>query len=726
VNFYRLLLFVSFALCLEASDAPLRSDSRLLDAQSPYLRQHADNLVDWYPWGEAAFERARAEAKPIFLSIGYSTCHWCHVMERESFMDATTADILNQDYICIKVDREERPDIDRIYMNFVQASTGSGGWPMSVWLTPDLKPFFGGTYFSPESQYGRPGFKSLLTQIADSWAKESGQIEAMAEEIHEGLKAQLKTELGASLDISADMLSQGASTFARQFDSGYGGFGRAPKFPRPSVLHFLHRVALREGLESDAGQEILAMSTQSLRAMAAGGIYDHLGGGFHRYSVDRTWHVPHFEKMLYDQSQLVTAYLEAYQLTGDAFFAGVARGILHYVSRDMTAPGGGFYSAEDADSLVSAESTEHSEGAFYIWAQAEIEALLGGDAALFHYVYGVESDGNVTSDPHQEFTSKNILKQQHSVAEAAVKFKQSEARITEALESARQRLLEARSQRPRPNLDDKILTAWNGLMISAYARAYNALGDPEYLEAATRAAVFLKTNLVEPESQTLLRSFREKPSGIEAFTIDYACLIQGLLDLYEAGFDSQWLQWAESLQQKQDALFWDETDGGYFASSANDPSVIIRMEAYTDGALPSDNSVAARNLLRLSAMLNKPQWSEQADQILRAASGQSVGAIPQMLAALDFALQKPQQIVIAGSSDSPDTQTLRGIINQRFHPHRIVLLADGAEGQAFLAKHEEAYEAMQAIEGKATAYICEDFTCERPSNDPEVIQELLR
>jgi uncharacterized protein YyaL (SSP411 family) len=712
-----------------AAKAPIQPDSHLANEQSPYLRQHMDNLVDWYPWGEAAFQRAREEKKPIFLSIGYSTCHWCHVMERESFMDPATAKIMNEHYISIKMDREERPDIDRVYMKFVQATTGSGGWPMSVWLTPELKPFFGGTYFPPEGKYGRPGFKDLLTGIAESWAKGSARIEQSADQIVAQLKSSSGQGNAASTIPTVEALLAGAHDFAQQFDAKHGGFGSAPKFPRPATLNFLHRIAMREGIESEEGQRILAITSKTLRSMADGGIYDHLGGGFHRYSVDQFWHVPHFEKMLYDQAQLVIAYLDAYQLTGDEDFADVARDVLHYVSREMTAPNGGFYCAEDADSLFEAGKPEHGEGVFYIWEQSEIDALLGSDAALFNYAYGVQPKGNAPSDPHQEFTNKNILIQRHSVAEAAKQFELSESAAADTLRAARTRLLEARAQRPRPNLDDKILTAWNGLMISAYARAHAVLGDSKYLITATEAARCLQANLYKSEEQTLLRSFREKPSAIDAFAADHAFLIQGLLDLYEAGFDREWLQWAKVLQQRQDALFWDDENGSYFASLADDASVIVRMKESYDGAIPSENSVAAHNLLRLAAMLNNDRWETQARTILRNFSDQitqSPTSVPQMLVALDFALQKPQQIVIAGQQHARDTRALLKIVNQEFRPHSVVLLADGEAGQAFLAEHTEAYRYMIPRDGKATAYICENFVCELPTNDPEKVAELLK
>jgi len=723
-----LLILTTFTCALFAQEDTVHPGSRLLNEKSPYLLQHADNLVDWYPWGEEAFRRAREENKPIFLSIGYSTCHWCHVMERESFMDESSAQILNTHYVSIKIDREERPDIDRIYMRFLQTTTESGGWPMSIWLTPDLKPFFGGTYFPPEEKYGRPGFKDILNKIVLSWEENSDGLEQLANDITNQLNTLPLEKEGDRSQTSAEAIHTGIDLFTQSFDTSYGGFGKAPKFPSPATLNFLHRAAMRVVKTSPTGQQILDMTSKTLRAMANGGIYDHLGGGFHRYSLDSRWHVPHFEKMLYDQAQLVIAYLDAYQITGDPAFAEVACDVLNYVNRNMTAPDGGFYSAESAESLLEAGKSEQGDGVFYIWKQSEIDSLLGEDAALFNFVYGIQSKGNVPVELHPEFTHQNILIQQYSTAEAAEKFKLNEPVAALKLNAARQRLLDARAKRPHPLIDDKILTAWNGLMISAYARAYAVLGKPEYLLAATRAALFLKKNLIHLERQTLLRSFHGTPSKVDAFAIDYALLIQGLLDLYSAGFDFQWLQWAEVLQCMQDDLFWDDESGSYFTSQSDDDSLIVRLKEYEDRAIPSENSVSTLNLLRLSVMLNNEIWQQQAQQILHNFSRwmqESPTAVPQMLVALDFALQKPQQIVLAGKQHARDTRALMKLVNAEFRPHSVVLLTDGRTGQAYLAGHNEAYGSMVPLEKKATAYICKDFVCQSPSNDPEEVAVLL-
>lgn len=703
--------------------------NHLVHEQSPYLRQHMDNPVDWYPWGEEAFQKARDENKPIFLSIGYSTCHWCHVMERESFMDPETAKLLNEYFVSIKIDREERPDIDRVYMTFVQATTGSGGWPMNVWLTPDLKPFFGGTYFPLESKYGYPAFKVILERVASAWENNPEQIEKSAR----GVLAQLRV-ISDQVNKNAEMptfevLVRGVEDFSRQFDSEYGGFGSAPKFPRPSSLNFMHRFANRQGNESDEGLQLLQMTSETLHAMANGGIYDHIGGGFHRYSVDRFWHIPHFEKMLYDQAQLVIAYLDAFQLTGDQRFAEVARDVLQYVSRDMTASEGGFYSAEDADSLFVIGEPEHGEGVFYVWEKEEIHFLLGDDTELFCYFYGVNTKGNAPSDPQNEFINKNILIRRHTVAEAAVHFEQSEAWVRERLQAARQTLFVAREKRPRPNLDDKILTSWNGLMISAYARAYTVLGEIKYLEAAIESASFIKAHLYSVETRSLVRSYREKPSNIAAFAADYSFLIQGLLDLYHGSLEIQWLQWAESLQEKQNALFWDDTNGGYFASHGNDDTVILRMKEFYDGALPSENAVSALNLMRLAAMLDRDLWKQYANKIISSVSleaRKSPSAIPQMLVSLDFMMQKPRQIVIAGEKDANDTKALLELVYQKFRPHCVLLLADGERGQQYLAEHADFYESVSPINGNAAAYVCENYVCQLPTHDLEKLEKLLR
>nr|MBA3543779.1 thioredoxin domain-containing protein [Chthoniobacterales bacterium] len=581
--------------------AHVQHTNRLANEKSPYLLQHAHNPVDWYPWGKEAFEKAQREKKPIFLSIGYSTCHWCHVMAHESFENEEVAAFLNSRFVSIKVDREERPDVDRVYMTFVQATTGSGGWPLNVWLTPSLKPFVGGTYFPPEDRQGQPSFLKVLRRIADAWEKDRPKISESGNQIMTALAHSAAAPPGTA-KIDAKLIDTAYQQIARSYDSREGGFGGAPKFPRPVTLNFLFDFYHRSPTNSDKGDAALGMALLTLRKMAAGGIHDHLGGGFHRYSVDGLWRVPHFEKMLYDQAQLASAYLDAYQITGDLRYEAIARDTLDYVRRDLTDAGGGFYSAEDADSLTKAGGKEKAEGAFYVWTKDEVDQALAENAELFNYQYGVEAEGNAPegSDPQGEFQGKNILYQPQSFTETAKHFERSELDVEESMRYRRATLLELRDKRPRPHLDDKIITAWNGLMITAFARGAQVLGDATYLESATRAAEFVRTKLYDEKTHTLTRSYRGGPSAVGGFAEDYAFFIQGLLDLYEASFDVKWLQLAEQLQEAQDRLFWDERNGGYFTSTGDDPSILIRLKEDNDNAEPAPSSIAARNLLRLA------------------------------------------------------------------------------------------------------------------------------
>ncbi len=696
---------------------PPHAPNRLAREKSPYLIQHKDNPVDWHPWGAEAFDLAKSGNKPVFLSIGYSTCHWCHVMAHESFENPEVAAVMNEYFINIKVDREERPDVDRLYMAFVQATTGGGGWPMSVWLTPDGKPFFGGTYFPPQDRFGRPGFVTVLERIAELWARERERVVEQSERVTEALR-DASAGGGDGQVPGFGALTTGFEAFANSYDAEHGGFGGAPKFPRPSVFNFLLRIhAHGDGRRS---AQALEMTLQTLRQMAAGGIHDHLGGGFHRYAVDERWHVPHFEKMLYDQAQLAASYVDAWQITKSAEFADAARGILGYVDRALSHPSGGFFSAEDADSLFAHGKPEHGEGAFYVWTQEEIVALLGADdAAIFNRHYGVEPGGNAAagSDPHGEFTGRNILARRVPAA-----IEESEDEVRAILERCRAALFAAREQRPRPHLDDKILTAWNGLMISAFAKAGAVLGEPAFVARAEKAARFLRTEMADPQSGELLRSWREGPGNVRGFAEDYAFLIQGLLDLYEADLEAGWLEWALALQQKQDALFRDPESGVYFGSAGDDPLVPVRMKDDSDGAEPSANAISALNLLRLGAMLHDEAFSHAAEKILAAFAAPLTGApaaVPQMLTALDTALAPPRQIVIAGEKSDPAVAAFARKIRETFHPNQVILLADGDEGQRLLARTSGAIAAMRPINGKPALYVCENFTCQPPITDPE-------
>ncbi|HWY51563.1 MAG TPA: thioredoxin domain-containing protein [Chthoniobacterales bacterium] len=733
--------------------------NKLAQEKSPYLLQHAHNPVDWYPWGEEAFAKARRENKPIFLSIGYSTCHWCHVMAHESFENEETAAIMNREFVSIKVDREERPDVDRVYMTFVQATTGGGGWPMSVWLTPDLKPFVGGTYFPPVDRYGQPGFTKVLERIAAAWKQDHEKIAEQGSKIVEALRESQNAQPEVAARIDNQVFQTAYEQLSRSFDDKEGGFGIAPKFPRPVALNFLTRIYARDS-KSESGKHALEMDLVTLRKMAAGGMHDHLGGGFHRYSVDRYWHVPHFEKMLYDQAQLATAYIDAFQITQDRQYADVARGVLDYVARDMASKEGGFFSAEDADSLdpvaavydrrdEQAKSSEigahraplqKSEGAFYVWTEKEVDAVLGDESGLFKFHYGVQPHGNAPegSDPQDEFRGKNILIERHTIAETAKDFKTSEDEARQSLARSREKLLSIRNKRPRPHLDDKIIAAWNGLMISAYARGAQVLDEPRYLESATRAAKFVRANLYDQENKLLFRNYREGRSQIEGFADDYAFVIQGLLDLYEASFDVEWLKFALQLQETQDRLFFDEKNGGYFSTSGKDASVVLRMKDDNDSAEPAASSIAALNLLRLAQFRDDKKLDERARKTIDAFGptlSHFASAMPQMLVALDYSLAKPRQIVVAGKTDPPSpgsggtsnegTKPLLKEVHRHFLPNKILILADGGDGQKFFSEKNEAFGAMSPIDGKPAAYVCENFTCKAPVTDPKALRDLL-
>src|SRR6266404_3230175 len=713
----------------EVSPAHVEHTNRLAQEKSPYLLQHAHNPVDWYPWGEEAFAKARRENKPIFLSIGYSTCHWCHVMAHESFENEEVAAIMNREFVNIKVDREERPDVDRVYMTFVQATTGGGGWPMSVWLTPDLKPFVGGTYFPPEDRYGQPGFKKVLERIAAAWKQDHEKIVDQSSKIMSALRESQAAQSAASAKIDNQVFDKAYEQFARTFDEKEGGFGSVPKFPRPVAFNFLSRLYARDP-KSETGKHALEMDLITLRKMAAGGMHDHLGGGFHRYSVDRYWHVPHFEKMLYDQAQLAAAYLDAFQITQDRQYESIARDILDYVGRDMTSKDGGFFSAEDADSLFEHGKPEHGEGAFYIWTKREIDAAIGDAAEIFDFHYGVQPHGNAPegSDPQDEFRGRNILIERHPIAETAKHFKKSEDEVRRSLTRSREKLLLIRARRPRPHLDDKIISAWNGLMISAFARAAQVLDEPRYLALATEAAKFIREHLYDESHKVLYRNYREGRSGIEGFADDYTFVIQGVVDLYEASFNVEWLKFAVELQATQDRLFSDEKNGGYFSTSGNELSVPLRMKDDNDSAEPAASSISAINLLRLAQFRGDKQLEERAQRTINAFSAtlsHFASAMPQMLVALDYSLGKSRQIVIAGRPDNPAAKALLVEVHRHFLPNKILVLADGAQGQEYLGEKNEAIRAMSMVDGKPAAYVCENFTCKTPVTDPKALEKLL-
>jgi uncharacterized protein YyaL (SSP411 family) len=715
---------------------PSSSPNRLAREKSPYLLQHAHNPVDWFPWGEEAFAKARKESKPIFLSVGYSTCHWCHVMEHESFESAAIAAFLNEHFVSIKVDREERPDVDHVYMTFVQATTGHGGWPMSVWLTPELRPFVGGTYFPPTDVPGRPGFITVLRRIAELWQTEREQIEDKATSLLSALR-QAETEVAATTEESwkpMKAVQTGFDQYTRMFDSQDGGFGGAPKFPRPSNLEFLlHLAAQKDTPGAHAPSDAAAgMALHTLRKMANGGMHDHLGGGFHRYSVDAQWHVPHFEKMLYDQAQLAQSYLTAYQISGEDFFARVARNILQYVAHDLTSPEGGFFSAEDADSLPHAGAARKLEGAFYVWTYEEVGEVLGEDRlAEFCAIYGLEPGGNVpvSSDPHGELDQKNILTQRLTLAEAVERFNRKPENMEQRIADDRSALLAKRGLRPRPHLDDKILTAWNGLMIGAYARAAQILGDPTFLRAAQKAATFVRNNLFDAATGTLRRSYRQGPSDIHGFAADYAFLISGLLDLYEADFDLAWLRWAQQLQDTLDLHFWDEDHGGYFSTTDGDPAILLRLKEDYDGAEPAPTSVAVLNLCRFGQLLHNDTMLDHARHAIRAFSArldaQPFG-MPLLLAAAAQLETPPIHLILHSANPAdPGLAALRAEAHRRHLPQLVVIQITDETSRAFFAPQHPAVDSLPEKPAQPTAYLCENFVCRLPVTEPEALREII-
>ncbi|HVU16977.1 MAG TPA: thioredoxin domain-containing protein [Candidatus Didemnitutus sp.] len=705
--------------------------------RSPYLRQHADNPVDWLPWSDESLARARAEGKPVFLSIGYAACHWCHVMAHESFENPEVAALLNRSFISIKVDREERPDIDRIYMNYVQQTTGHGGWPMSVWLTPDGLPFYGGTYFPPSDRGGRPGFATLLGAIARHWTEQRDQIEKGAADVAATLReaaAAAPTREGSLADAAGDALEGAFRYFHENFDGEQGGFGGAPKFPRASVISFLFRVAAMQGPDSGVGAEAIRLATHTLRRMAEGGIHDHVGGGFHRYSVDERWHVPHFEKMLYDQAQIASNYLEAYQITGREVFAWVTRDILDYVLRDLCGPEGEFLSSEDADSRPDADAHEHREGAFYVWTRKEIESVLGEDAPLFCAHFGVRENGNAGADPTGELQGQNVLMQQCSLSDTARRAGIDLEAANEKLVASLARLRAARERRPRPGRDGKVVAAWNGLMISALARAARLLDEPKYLVAAGRAAEFLARHLSDESGDNLYRTWLGTRSPVPAFAEDYAAVIQGLLDLYEAGFDVRWLQCADRLQAAMDRMFWDERNGGYFSTRSDDATVIMRLKEDTDAAEASAISLAVANLVRLDWMIGAgPDGSttmtrtERARRAIDSLSRQWTSmpfALPQLLCGIEWVLSEPRTIALAGNATTSGFRALAGVAAKSFRLRQVLLHADGS-GAQWLGQTRPYLAAMKPVDGKPTAYVCENETCQAPVTTPEELARIL-
>jgi uncharacterized protein YyaL (SSP411 family) len=690
------------------------SENHLANEKSPYLLQHADNPVDWYPWGDEAFERARQEDRPIFLSVGYSTCHWCHVMAHESFEDPKVATLMNDTFVNIKVDREERPDIDSIYMSVCQMMTGSGGWPLTIVMTPEGKPFFAGTYFPRTGRFGRAGMLELVPKLAELWTDRREEVNGSAIEITGALSRQAEGSVGAELETRH--LDTAAFQLNQRFDEDHGGFGEAPKFPSPHNLTYLLRYWLRA--DDDWSKE---MVVRTLRGLRMGGIYDQVGMGFHRYSTDDAWLVPHYEKMLYDQAGLLMAYTEAFQATGDPLLRSTAEEIVEYVLRDMTSPEGAFFSAEDADS-------EGVEGKFYLWTLPELREVLGDeDGEMAAAVFNARTDGNFRDEATGKSQGTNILHLTRSMEELSASLEMATDDLEGRVGSIRERLLEARSHRVRPHLDDKVLTDWNGMMIAALAKAGSALGRPDMVEAAGRAATFVMDNLRRDDGR-LLHRYRDGEAAIEGHLDDYAFMVWGMLDLYEATFEPSYLRTAVELNRTMMEHFWDGTSWGLYLTPDDGEELLVRPKEVYDGAMPSGNSVAMLNLLRLSHLTGGPGLAKRASELGAAFSG-DVGRMPvgftQLMSALDMAISGVREVVIVGDPLSPDTKAMVEAIRRVFSPNTVVLFKDPAEGDGgivgiapFLIEHH-------VVDGRATAYVCQDHFCNRPTNDVDVMLEEL-
>jgi uncharacterized protein YyaL (SSP411 family) len=682
--------------------APVHTHTnRLAREKSPYLLQHQFNPVDWYPWGEEAFDKARRENKPLFLSIGYSTCHWCHVMERESFESETIAQFLNENFVSIKVDREERPDVDKIYMTFVQATTGQGGWPLNVFLAPDLKPFFGGTYFPPDNRYGRSSFLQLLQQIKNLWETKRDDLTKSAAQMHARLQeAAVGAEAASDTHLSAVTVRHAAALFKKAYDPRHGGFGDAPKFPQPSQPQLLLRYAKRFN-DDEARRMVLTTCDK----MATGGIHDHLGGGFARYSVDAEWLVPHFEKMLYDNAQLTQLYLDAYLVSGEGRYADVARDILGYLLRDMTSPEGGFYSAEDADS-------EGHEGKFYCWTTEELKQLLTPEEYKVAVRYfGLTEKGNFVDHSHpQPLAGQNVLSIMDSKLSAPEK---------KLLDSAKKKMSAAREKRVRPHLDDKVLASWNGLMLGAMARAYAVLGDAQYLAAAEKNVAFIRSHLWDAKTKTLYHRWREGQRDETQLLAAYAFLLSGVLELYEATLQPKHLEFAIELADSMLARFYDREHGGFWQSASGSSDLILRLKEDYDGAEPSGSSVAVLALLKLGHVTGRQDLHDAAEKSLRLFAKRLEDipqAVPYMLSALDFSLQEPRRAVVAGAPEQAETRRLLHAIHSVYQPNKVVL---GTIGPV-----EPFAKTLPAKDGPVV-YLCTGNACQPPTSEPAAVKELL-
>ncbi len=697
-----------------SSTEPPTKKNRLADSKSPYLLQHADNPVDWYPWGPEAFAKAVEEDKPIFLSIGYATCHWCHVMEHESFENPLVASLMNEAFINIKVDREERPDIDQVYMTVCQMMTGGGGWPLTIIMSPDKQPFYAATYIPRESQHGRIGMLDLVPRVAKLWQTDRDSIRSTSQQILDALeKMEGRSSEG---DIDPAAVDNAFTQFAGRYDATHGGFGSAPKFPSPHNLVFLTRYWHRTG-----NTQALTMVSNTLEQMRLGGVYDQVGFGFHRYSTDPEWLVPHFEKMLYDQAMLVFASTEAWLATSNPVFERTVREIITYVLRDMTSPDGAFYSAEDADS-------EGEEGLFYLWTTTEVEKILGKeDAAFATSVWSLESEGNYSDEVKGRRTGRNIPHLTSSHQEMARSLKMTDEDFEKRLEFIRSRLFEVREKRIHPLKDDKVLTDWNGLMAAAMAFAGRVFDEPEWVQAATSATDFVFEQM-HTKSGRMLHRYRDGDASIRGFLDDYVFMTTAMLELYDATFDPKYVERAVKLQQQTRELFWDKDHGGFFFTATDNEELLVRQKEIYDGAIPSGNSTAADNYIRLARLTSDSEYLQGANQIFAAFSNEAnqvPSAHSQLMSALQRGAGPSLEVVIAGEAGADDTEKLIATVREMYLPQAAVLLVPpGKSGRKIreLAPFAEAYE---PVDGKAAAYVCRDFTCQLPTTDPAKLAELL-
>ncbi len=688
--------------------------NRLVFEKSPYLLQHAANSVDWYPWGEEAFKRAEKEDKPVFLSVGYTTCHWCHVMERESFEDEEVAQLMNDAFVCIKVDREERPDVDNVYMTVTQAITGHGGWPMTVVMTPDKRPFFAGTYLPKNGAQGRPGMMDFIPSIKTYWVEQRDRLLESAEQITNAVKNISGGSPGE--ELTEKVLDAAVEQLASRFDPREGGFGGTPKFPIPHNLSFLLRHGKRTGNEN-----AIFMAEETLVKMRRGGVCDHVGFGFHRYSTDQHWLLPHFEKMLYDQALMALAYTDAYHATGKSEYATWTREILTYVLRDMTSEEGGFYSAEDADS-------EGEEGKFYVWDPAEVVKILGkAEGDLFNRVYNIEEGGNFFDEATRAPSGLNIPHLRKDLSEIAIDLGSDESDLRERLSASRQKLFDVRENRIHPQKDDKILTDWNGLMIAAFARAGMVLSEPTFVAAAKKASDFVLTTLRGDDGR-LKKRYRLGDAGLPAHLEDHAFLAWGLLELYEATFDARYLSEASGITEIMLAHFLDESEGGFFLTADDGEDLLVRSKAVFDNAMPSGNSVAALNLVRLARITGNPKLEEEARGVLRGFA-KSVEEFPsahtQLLAAVEFLVADSAEVVVVGKPDAQDTRDMLSALRRDFRPNKVVLFRDATESESPLDQLAPFSANHVMVDGKATAYVCRRGACKQPVTDIDSMMDAL-